>query len=268
MLKSQKGITGWIAAAAVVLVVLFAVSKSAVVESVYPFERMKSVWSRHVAVRLRGAVRGAAAEAENRELRRMIGELKLANDENASLERENASLRQALGFVRRTPGRWLGASVLSRGGGAAARSETLRLDVGSGDGVRVGAAVVVPDGLVGLVTAATPHTAEVTLLTDPTVMVDCEVVVGSANPPRAVLVGGGRDNRLRLRYLRHFEGCAGRVPGAHVVTTGQGGVFPRGLTVGTVRSVDWDEQGLAREGVVDSAVAFDSIGEVFVRREK
>lgn len=268
MWKAQKRTTGWITALAVVLVVLFAFSRASVVEAVYPFERLKDVWSRQVWLRLRGAVRGAAAEAENRALRRANGELQLVRDENAALVRENASLRQALGFVRRTPGRWQGANVLSRGGGAAARSETIRIDAGSGDGVAVGAAVVVPEGLAGLVTSVTPHTAEVTLLTNPSVMVDCELVTGAANPPRAILVGAGRGNRPGLRHLRHFEGCAESVDGVRVVTTGQGGVFPRGLVIGTVRSVYRDEQGVARDGVLDSAVAFDSIGEVFVRREE
>jgi rod shape-determining protein MreC len=52
------------------------------------------------------------------------------------------------------------------------------------------------------------------------------------------------------------------------VTSGLGGVFPKGLEIGTLLDVRRDEKGLAREGEVLPSVDFSMLEDVFIRREK
>lgn len=232
--------------------------RSSAVEAAYPVERAARGFRTRVVSRLVGLWRGAAAEAENVGLRREVAALEVLRTDLARLEDENARLRQALGYAQREPGEWLAAGVLSRGGGAAGVRDILRADKGSLDGVAVGAVVTVPAGLVGRVTSVSPHTAEVTLITDPSVRVSCEIGSGASG-----ILSGGGDGFLLLRHLIGADGI--RLP-AEVVTSGRGGVFPRGIRVGVLQRVGRDAQGTT--GALMPAVGFPSLEDVFIRRGK
>lgn len=252
----KKPVTGAWATIALgtVLALVFLLSKSAAVEAAYPVERAKSTFLRKVWTRVEGLRHGAACAAENLRLRRELESLALIRTDLERLETENARLRKTLGYTARNPEVWLAAAVLSSKGGAVSAHETLRVDKGSWAGVKEGAVVSVPNGLVGRVTAVTPHTSEVTLIFDPSVKVSCEIETGDTNPPRGIL-SGGSDELLVLKHLVRSELIP---PRARVVTSGLGGVFPRGLEVGTYLS----------DGEVLPSVDFSHLEDVFIRREK
>jgi len=246
------------AAAVAALIFLPAVS----VEAVYPAERAKRAFSDRVWSRVVGFFRGAAANAENVRLKREISALALLAGDVDRLEIENARLRRALGYSARVAENWLSAPVLSRGGGSAAVHRTIRVGRGTLDGVSEGGIVVAPEGLVGRVSSVTAHTAEVRLLSDPTMMVHCEVESTSALRMRGVLVGS--DDVFTLKYL-----TGSKIAQAHsrVLTSGKGGVFPKGLMVGYFSEVvsDRNETGQP-EALVRPAVDFDLLEDVFIRR--
>ncbi|MBR2982791.1 MAG: rod shape-determining protein MreC [Kiritimatiellae bacterium] len=250
-----------LAAIGTVLAVSF---RSVSAEAVYPVERVRQSFVRKVCSRISGMARGAAASAENVRLKREIAELALLRGELEKVEAENVRLREALGYVRRSPGAWLAAGVLSRKGGAAAARDTIRVDKGTLDGVAVGAVVVSPEGLIGRVDAVSPHTSEIALITDASVKVACEVETIDSVRPRGILLGGGED-MLVLGHLRNAEEIPAR---SRVLTSGLGGVFPKGLVVGTLLDVRKDGKGLASEGEVQPAVEFSALEDVFIRRGK
>lgn len=237
-----------------VLALVFLLSRSAAVEAAYPIEHAKVSFARQIVTRLKGLWNGAAAAAENARLKRELESLALIRTDLERLETENARLRRTLGYTARNPEVWLAAAVLSSKGGAVSAHDTLRVDKGSFAGVKEGAIVSVPNGLVGKVTAVTPHTSEITLIFDPTVRVSCEVETGEDNPPRGIL-SGGSDELLVLKHIVRAEAIP---PRARVVTSGLGGVFPRGLEVGTYLS----------DGEVLPSVDFANLEDVFIRREK
>ncbi len=195
-------------------------------------------------------------------MRREVAPLSLLLKDLRGLVEEHARLRQALGYRNRVSGEWIPAGVLSRNGGAAGVRDIIRIDRGSDAGVAEGAVVVVPEGVVGRVTAVTSHTAEVTLITDPLLKVACEVESSSARLS-GILSGGGGG----LLVLRHLMGAGEVLPRARVLTSGRGGVFPRGLEVGTLLEIRRDPKGLAREGEVRPAVDYSALEDVFIRRE-
>ena len=236
--------------------------RSASVEAVYPVERAKRAFSQRVWTRVTGLFRGSAAKAENVRLRREVASLALLRGDIERLEAENVRLRNALGYVKREPGRWLAAGVLSAGGGAAGAGDRIRVDKGSLAGVADGAAVVVPEGLVGRVTAVTPHTSEISLVTDASVKVACEVEA-DADGMRGILSGGSED----LLVLRYVSGSAAPSR-ARVLTSGRGGVFPRGIEVGKLLQTRLDPDGLSRECDVLPSVDYSSLEDVFIRCAK
>ena len=68
--------------------------------------------------------------------------------------------------------------------------------------------------------------------------------------------------------MRHMKRRPALPPNAKIITSGLGGVFPRGLTVGyLVEGCEEDETQLEREGAVMPAVDFPSLEDVFIRRE-
>jgi len=246
-----------ILAAVVGALVLMVLSRCLVPDVVYPLERAWLLASRTAWPRLTGFFRAASVAAENESLRREVATLKLQQADLARLEAENGRLRRALDFRERHSKKWVYAGVLSSGGGALGVRDVLRIDKGSLAGVRADAAVVVPEGLVGRVTSVSECTAEVTLLTDSSVRVACEVESGSAHV-RGILCGGS-DDRLVLLHLRN----AGAVPPhSRVLTSGLGGVFPRGLEVGVLLAVTNGVRGV--EGEVRPKVDYSTLEDVFV----
>ena len=258
----QGGSYTAIALAAAIMAVLVC-WRSAAVEAVYPVERAKRSFVQRVWTRVTGFFRGAEASAENVRLRREVASLALLRGDVERLEAENARLRSALGYIAKEPGRWLAAGVLSTGGGAAGVGDRIRVDKGALAGVTDGAVVVVPEGLVGRVTSVTPHTSEITLVTDGSVKAACEV---EAVPDglRGILSGGGDD----MLVLRHLSGDVEVPPRARVLTSGRGGVFPRGIEVGTLLGVRRGESGLSLEAEVLPSVDYSTLEDVFIRCEK
>lgn len=261
-IKASK--TWAIAAVAAIGVFVFLFSKSAAIEAVYPFQRIKVWFSRNVSVRISGAFDGAAAKAENLRLKRALAALALENGEYERVAAENDRLRRALGYVGRTDVGRIAAEVLSSGGGSVDAFRSIRVGKGSLAGVREGAAVETPEGLVGKVVSVTPHTSEVMLITDPSVKVSCGI---EASRPLTGILSGGSDEMLEIRFLKPAVEV---LPRAKVFTSGLGGVFPPGIAVGTFctgeRTVTHDANGLEGRGGVLPAVDFTTLKDVFIRK--
>ena len=260
MKNSTIGTYSVIALGAVTLaVVLF--SRRAAVEAVYPMERASLVLKRSVWPRVKGIFNGPSCAAENLRLRREVATLSMLSGELERLERENASLRRTLEYSAREPEKWIAAPILAEHAGAFGCDGLLRVGRGTADGVAEGAVVASPEGLVGLVTAVTPHTAVITLVTDPTLKVACSIELGSGRTASGILEGGD-DGSLAINHIR---GMSVDMPRARVMTSGRGGVFPKGLEVGTLAGAEAGESG-EWSGTVYPAVDFDMLEDVFIRK--
>ena len=262
-----------LAGAAVALWVAGGVAVAA--EAVYPLEKSATWFQRHVTCRVRTLWRRQSYASENARLRRENDILRMALQEaerNADATRRTTPEAGALAD-------WIPAPVLSRDGATGARN-FLRIGKGTSHGVQKGAAVAVPDGLVGIVEDVSPHTCTVRLITDPTVKVSCELLTGepALGAVYGIVSGKGAQtvaqmnatvlyvvNPLRIGHLKNGFSPA---PRTRIVTSGLGGVFPRGIAVGTlIADTHEDATKLEREGEVAPAVDFPGLEEVFIRRE-
>lgn len=246
-----------------VAVAAVAFSRGTALEAIFPVERACRAFSDKVWTRVKGACSGAAASAENVSLRREVAALALAREDAARLEAENARLRCVLGYIERSSGAWLAAEVLASGGSSGPR-RTLRVDKGSLSGVCEGAVVVVPEGLVGRVESVTPHTSEIRLVTDPSIGVGCEVSLPEGGVLRGTLAGGTEERLV----MKHILSAVEVPPRSPVYTSGLGGVYPKGIAVGTLLEVRNDSDSPRREGEVLPAVDFATLRDVFIRSEK
>ncbi len=252
-----------IVAVAAISVLVFAFSKCAAIELVYPFQKGKVTIARKVITRLGGMFNGADAAAENVRLKRNLAAVVLENAEYERVLAENARLRKALGYVEQGGVKRIAAEVLSYGGGAADAYKSIRIGKGSLSGVREKAIVECPEGLVGIVSSVTPHTSEVMLITDPSVKVSCKIE--APRPVSGILCGGSNDFLL-LRFVMPQGEVA---PRAKVFTSGLGEVFPAGITVGTFCTGEdfsgSDAHGQERRAKVLPAVDFSALEDVFIR---
>ncbi len=150
----------------------------------------------------------------------------------SSLKTENEHLRKLLGTSQRLTSRTSFAEVLY-----AARdpfSRKIVIDQGSQNDVQAGQPVIDGLGVVGQVTRVYPWLAEVTLVTDKGHLVP---VLNTRNGLRAVLGGTGNDGALELKFVplnADFEN------GDQLVTSGIDGVYPPGLPVAQIMSVERD----------------------------
>lgn len=167
--------------------------------------------------------------AENRQFRRERLETEARLQRLATLETENARLRELLDSTARIGNRALVAEILS----VDLDPYRQRLDLNRGlvDGVFVGQALIDADGVVGQVVRVGPLSSEAVLITDADHAVPVSVNRSSV---RTIAVGTGDSGRLRLPYLTNN---ADIVVGDLLISSGLGGVFPAGYPVARVLEV-------------------------------
>jgi rod shape-determining protein MreC len=199
-----------------------------------------------------------------------IGRLRLENvrlrEEIQRLTREVTRLRETaqaaqrletlLAFKEQIPYRVVAARVVGRD--PTSWFATLVVDRGGTDGVVRNSAVVTAEGAVGRVLETTPFTARLLLISDPRSAVS---VILQRSREIGVVEGNGPGD-LEVKYLSRASAVQ---PGDAVITSGQGGVFPRGIVVGRLTAVR-PAVGAAvfREGAVRPAVDLGRLEEVLI----
>jgi rod shape-determining protein MreC len=146
-----------------------------------------------------------------------------------SLASENTQLRDLLKLAPEPPVSFVTARVIASSGGAYVRSLIIR--AGSDNGVGRGQAAITGEGLIGRVTEVGTQAARVLLITD----LNSRIPVIIEGPRLRALLTGDNSDRPALHYLDTLSGIK---IGDRVVTSGEGGVFPPGLPVGVVASID------------------------------
>jgi rod shape-determining protein MreC len=204
--------------------------------------------------------------ARSAEYRRSLDALRAERDSFAlraaelpQLEAENRHLRGLVGLGRRLGTGFVPAEVLHQAG--VSDGLTLVLSAGSREGVRPLAPVVAPEGLVGLVRTADRHTSVALAWTHPdfrvSAMVDSSRVYGIVAARR-----GEREGEvMELRGVAYRDTLRA---GTRVVTSGLGGVFPRGIPVGTVEGMLSESEGWERTYLLKPAVHPASTSHVMI----
>lgn len=170
--------------------------------------------------------------AAGRDLARINAALELKLKAMDDIRRENTRLREVTRY--NVPAEYL--SVVARVATRDSSSWWQRIVIrkGRNDGIRPGAPVVFGDTVVGRVTAVHLTTSEVDLVTSPGFR--CTAYLEGDDQNRIVLINGVAANSLgtakaRVSVIPYDYLLPAGTP-ARVTTTGMGGVFPSGLTLG------------------------------------
>jgi len=196
----------------------------------------------------------AALREENARLSQQLRELQHA-------QAENEQFRALLEIKKAAPWRTVGARVIGRD--ASSWWQSLQIDRGSADGVRVNQPVVSATGLIGKTISVSEHQSRVLLLLDP----NCKAgaVLQSAREPGIVSGPQGalaREPRLQMTFVDRATSVK---LGDNVYTSGLGGVFPKGILIGTVTGADLDPQsGMYQNVELKPAADFRRVDEVMV----
>ncbi len=194
--------------------------------------------------------------AENRRLREEVQELRVQGLRVVETDDENRRLRRLLALQEHLPLTTLSGEIIAREWGGWIRS--LTVNRGRGDNVPRLTAVISPNGLVGRVVDVRPGVSIVQVLTDPTSTVGAHVL--RTRTPG--IVEGDPRGTLRFKFMAR-DGAS--IQGGDVlVTAGQGGLFPRGIPIGTVRSIDNRGAALFHYAELTPAVDFARVDEVLL----
>lgn len=176
------------------------------------------------------------------------------------LAEENSQLRALLGLRQRLPRSVVSAEVLHQP--LPTDGRTLLLDAGRNAGILPFQSVVAPEGLLGTVLSAGQSSAIVLTWAHPDFRASAVTLDGSV----AGVVGVTPDATIREPMLE-LRGVPYRdsVPvGTEVITSGLGGVYPRGLPIGTVVGVARQSEGWERVYLVRPAAAPARVSHVLV----
>lgn len=234
------------------------------------------LWHRYADLR--------GAQEENIILRRQMDEFQMRIQ---ALVEENARLRAGLPSLP-----WPQVEVVSAQIIALSPSEDFKvitINRGSTAGIRYGMPVVTGAGVVGKIIGAgndrnvAPTSATVLLLTDPRCRIDALVYryqppSGAPAPDATCPWNPANWQQTRVRgvvqgdydklILKYVARDADIKAGDRVISSGLGGVFPKGLLIGTVTSVTPPAVGISPYVEVQPAVNFDTLEEVMVIIQK
>ncbi len=272
---SQKRYFVWLALLAIVVLLNLPVPASRKVSStskdgIAPFQNVMSLVINNVRNYFRSLTRANRALEEVREKNLEIARLKTKIESLERVVREKERLFSLLAFLRESEHELVLCEVVARNG-TAGWWQTLQLNRGAKAGIRSGLAVVTADGVVGKTVGVSDRTADVLLITDPNCKVSCEF---GESGGFGIMRGGGVDlsgkEKLDLLYnpapgrMEYIE--RDRVVKLHdeVITSGLGGIFPRGMRVGYVSGVDVHRSELYKIAEVVPSADLGNLRYVFV----
>ncbi|HHW07705.1 MAG TPA: rod shape-determining protein MreC [Clostridia bacterium] len=198
-------------------------------------------------------------QLENEALRQQLAELERRVQLTEEYRLENIRLRAMLNFGENLADHFdmLAARVVARN--PSNWRQTLTIDRGRNHGLREGMAVITPKGVVGRLGTVGERSAEVVLI------LDHEGALGgmiqSTRFPGIVESTGDKDIPLQMIQLPHDSPVK---ENQTVITSGLGGIFPKGLRIGYVVEVVDEPNGLMKKALIMPFVDFDRIEEVFV----
>ena len=188
---------------------------------------------------------------ENSELTQSLRELEIIKAENETLK-EYLNLKEKYQDYTTIP-----ADVINRD--ISNYSSTIIINVGSDDGVQEEMTVIADNGLVGHIISVTSSTAKVQTIVDTATAVTSTI----STTDDTIIVQGTLEDKTSLRAT-FIPTDAVVLEGDSVETSGIGGIYPKGIHIGTIREVINTSNITDRYAIVDTAVDFTKLNTVLV----
>jgi rod shape-determining protein MreC len=175
------------------------------------------------------------------------------------IKAENERLRAMLGFAERPDYDVVPAEILSVVG--AGIPNRVIINLGASDSVRENQTVINRNGVAGRIAQVLDNHSVVYLLTEPRCRVAARI---KRNREEGII----RYSISRGMYLDNCPQQGDVAVGDTLITSGLGGIFPEGLTIGTVRSVEAPEKEFFYDISIDPAINFNALDELYILKEK
>lgn len=198
---------------------------------------------------------------ENRLLKARLEEFAGVQAEVTDLRSENDELKELVGkeedlreynpiqavVIARNPDQWEEKIILNRG---------------TNHGVKENMAVMTAGGLIGKVTIVTPTTSTVELVTTQNQNYRVSAMVLGEDDVFGLIEGYDPERRELL--LKRIDFSVDLKEGDQVVSSGLGGIFPKGIVIGEITEVTIDEFGLTKLAYVKPAADFSMLNHVVI----
>lgn len=188
---------------------------------------------------------------QNEELQTKLNELQLIKSENEIL-REYVNLAEKYAEYST-----VGAYIINKN--TSNLSDVFIINVGTEQGVTANMAVIGEEGLVGYVLSATNNTAKVQPIIDA-----ASSVSGLSNSSRTNVIVSGQvdsDKELKVYTLQAEDEL---VIGDTIETSGLGGIYPKGITIGTIKEIIETKNVTEKYAILETKVDFKNLEYVLV----
>lgn len=190
----------------------------------------------------------------NSELETQIRELEMIKAENSTL-REYASLSEKYETFVSVP-----AYIIDRD--VSNFSSNLILNAGKDKGIEENMTVIADKGLVGHVISVSKDTCKVQVIVDPASTVSCNI----SRTEESIICKGTLENSQVLR-ASYIPTGAELIQNDSVYTSGIGGIYPKGIIIGTIKEIITTSNVTDRYAVVEPAVDFSKLNAVLIIKE-
>lgn len=194
---------------------------------------------------------------ENNELKETNSKLEQSLRELEIMKAENETLKEYLNLTEKySTYTTIPSYIISKD--TSNYNNILVINVGKKDGIEPNMTVIGDKGLVGHVISVTESTAKVQ-----TIISTSNTVSSTLSTSRDNIVCRGtlNNNELKATYISTY---ATVVEGENVETSGMGGIYPKGIHIGTVKQVVNTKNITDRYAIITPAVDFNKLETVLV----
>lgn len=188
---------------------------------------------------------------KNSELEQSLRELEIIKSENATLK-EYVNLKDKYTEYETIPAYVINKDISNY-------NDTIVINVGKKDGIEVNMPIIADQGLVGHVISVTDKTAKVQTIVDTASTISCTITTSRDN----VIARGTLEKESTLKAT-YIPTNATVLQGDTIETSGLGGIYPKGIHIGTIKQVVTTKNITDRYAMIETAVDFAKIDTVLV----
>lgn len=188
---------------------------------------------------------------KNSELEQSLRELEIIKSENETLK-EYVNLKDKYKDYKTIPAYIINKDITNY-------NNIIVINVGQKDGIKPNMAVIADKGLVGHVISTTQTTAKVQTIID-----TASSVSSSISTSREAIIVTGTLDRTSCLKATYIPTDANILENDKIETSGLGGIYPKGITIGTVKDIVTTKNITDRYAYIETAVDFKKLETVLV----
>lgn len=198
---------------------------------------------------------------ENEELKKKVNDLENKALQYDDLKNENDRLRDMLNFKNQTNEfNYIGSDIIGKSGGSFI--DGFIINKGSSNGVKTRMVVITANGLVGQVTSVASNFCVVQSLANENIAVSA--IVQTTRENNGIVKGFKDSENKQLAKIYYLPMDSKIEKGDVIMTSGLGGLYPKGIKIGSVLSIEEDKGKVMKTAIINPYVDFNKLEEVFV----